>query len=463
MFFRKKKYICLFFFICLSLGQVVYAVEVNVGQATASTGSYWFKDATTSTTNGVTKPYDAYYYGYNLNKAKDVAGNYYWVLLKDGFTMDNGGKITTDDVEAIFKDEFVKVKVADENGVLTETNYKYIGVLDKETVEGWVDENNDLESLIGKEVEAELLAEDFDDAKERAADDAFIEGMTFDYTMAPVANDCYFVNLTHYALTNKADKVYTLRHIEDRVMGTLGDNEWLVTPTLNYENKIEDVNAAAAVLTSSNINAETQTMFLPLPTNKTSEGTSVDDKAENAIHNGVDVGYFMEYIKENAPKTPGTENITGLVLAGNIYDKNGDLVKVLYKYGKNYYRTLRALVNAQATALKYTGTDGKEYTLTENSTDDQAKAAGIDVYTEGRCFYYSSQIKHLDDGLEGAGVMEYAIMRNNIYSLGVKSIQDIGDATLNLTPNTPISDIRAYVDLEVTILPWIVRFNDLEL
>ena len=54
-------------------------------------------------------------------------------------------------------------------------------------------------------------------------------------------------------------------------------------------------------------------------------------------------------------------------------------------------------------------------------------------------------------------------MRNNIYSLSVKSISDIGDAKLALTPSTPIEDIRAYVDLEVTILPWIVRFNDLDL
>ena len=59
--------------------------------------------------------------------------------------------------------------------------------------------------------------------------------------------------------------------------------------------------------------------------------------------------------------------------------------------------------------------------------------------------------------------MEYAIMRNNSYSLGIKSIRAIGDATLNLTPNTPISDIRSYVELEVSILPWIVRFNDLDL
>ena len=59
--------------------------------------------------------------------------------------------------------------------------------------------------------------------------------------------------------------------------------------------------------------------------------------------------------------------------------------------------------------------------------------------------------------------MEYAIMRNNIYSLAVKTVTEIGDAQLELTPSTPIEDIRAYVDLEVTILPWIVRFNDLAL
>ena len=446
----------------------VYAVKVNVGKATATTGSFWFKDATESTTNGVTKTYDAYYYGYNLNKAKDVTGKYYWVLLKDGFTMDEGGKITVDDIEAIFTDNFVKVTVKDEEGNETEVDYEYTGVLDKETIDGWVDENNDLESLVGKEVKAKLLADEFDVAKGRVKDD-FVESLTFDYSMGnpdPKNAVYYYINLTHYAHTNKADKVYTLRHVGSRIMGILNDNEWLVTPTLSYKNKLQDVNDKAALLKSGNINADDQKMFLPLPTG-TSEGTANDDLEEGqqpTSHDGVDVGYFMDYIMENAPQSPAIDNITGLVLVGNIYDENGNLVPVLYKYGNNYYRSLRALVNAQATPLKYKDDADKEYTLTENSTDDQAIKAGIDVYKDGRCFYYSSQIKHLDDGVEATkGIMEYAIMRNNVYSLKVSSVTEIGDAQLSLTPSVDISDIRSYVDLEVTMLPWIVRFNDIKL
>ena len=103
------------------------------------------------------------------------------------------------------------------------------------------------------------------------------------------------------------------------------------------------------------------------------------------------------------------------------------------------------------------------YKITANSTNTEAKNAGIDVYENGRCYYYSAQIKHFDNGVDAIGVMEYAIMRNNIYSLAVKSIKEIGDARVDVTENTPISDIRAYVDLEVSILPWIVRFNDLDL
>ena len=446
----------------------VYAVKVNVGKATATTGSFWFKDATESTTNGVTKPYDAYYYGYNLNKAKDVTGKYYWVLLKDGFTMDEGGKITVDDIEAIFTDNFVKVTVKDEEGNDTEVDYEYTGVLDKVTIDGWVDENNNLESLVGKEAKAKVLEDEFDVAKARVKAD-FVESLTFDYSMGkPDAADAvyYYINLTHYAHTNKADKVYTLRHVGNRIMGILNDNEWLVTPSLDYGNKLQDVNDAAALLKSDNIEADNQKMFLPLPTG-TSEGTAYDDLEEGqqpTSHDGVDVGYFMDYIMENAPQSPAIDNITGLVLVGNIYDEDGDLVPVLYKYGNNYYRSLRALVNAHP-SLKYTGEDDKEYALTENSTDEQAdKVEGLDVYPKGRCFYYSSQIKHLDDGVEATkGIMEYAIMRNNVYSLKVSSVTEIGDAQLSLTPSVDISDIRSYVDLEVTMLPWIVRFNDIQL
>ena len=184
-------------------------------------------------------------------------------------------------------------------------------------------------------------------------------------------------------------------------------------------------------------------------------------ETDATIHDNKDVGGFMQYIYENScDATAATaETVTGIVLAGDIYDETGVKVPVLYKYGHRYFRTLQALLedneNKGNTAFA---------NLSPNSTDAAVKAAGIDIYPSGRCFYYSAQIKHFDDSdATSVGLMEYAIMRNNIYSLGVKSIRAIGDATLNLTPNTPISDIRSYVELEVSILPWIVRFNDLDL
>lgn len=57
----------------------------------------------------------------------------------------------------------------------------------------------------------------------------------------------------------------------------------------------------------------------------------------------------------------------------------------------------------------------------------------VSTYKDGIC-YYTYWIKHANDGKpendlengDGAGVMEYAIVRNNVYKLGVKQIGSIG-------------------------------------
>ena len=61
------------------------------------------------------------------------------------------------------------------------------------------------------------------------------------------------------------------------------------------------------------------------------------------------------------------------------------------------------------------------------------------------------------------GNMEFAIMRNNIYSLSVSDINEIGDPFVDPTPNIPDeTENRAALDVTVRILPWIVRYNDIE-
>ena len=466
----------------------LYEVKVNVEEATAEIANYWFKDVEGSGDAA----YDKYYFGYQLNKARHTDGKKYWVLLTQQPAQDNGGKIDENDVVAIFEDVFfTKAELT-----VLDNNNQYTGVIDDQTTE-WTDDaaaNDDkLASIIGSEETAKVLKESYSVAKTRK-NNAFIQGLTFEYTMTDAEPVYYYVNLTHYALTNLTRSVYAVRHIAPagfaqgtmgtpREMGVLGDNEYLYTPytkdlnTLSdkqvyakFDNNLDRVNLAAANLTfnvtDNKLTVTDNTgIFKELPTSGDGDGIAMDEGDNKTAHNNTNVGWFMQYLTENSvvDTNQKASTVTGIVLAGQIYDNEGKLVPVLYKYNQQYYRSLRALINNSTSSLTYKDANGKVCTLTENSTDEQAAAAGIDVYPNGRCFYYSSQIKHFDDNKETNGVMEYAIMRNNIYSLSVKSISDIGDAKLALTPSTPIEDIRAYVDLEVTILPWIVRFNDLDL
>ncbi len=100
--------------------------------------------------------------------------------------------------------------------------------------------------------------------------------------------------------------------------------------------------------------------------------------------------------------------------------------------------------------LKYSVTEGKA-TVDVDASDGFTRnllhqASGVATYKEGIC-YYTYWIKHANDQdpsndlvkgkSEGGGVMEYAIVRNNIYKLRVMSIStpggDIpGDRTVNV-------------------------------
>ena len=471
----------------------VYTVPVKTTIKTPVTESFWYQEKMTDNNQ---KEYTAYTYSKEFHKAKasDEEGTEYWVLFKKKATiegvetelnsthyLDNNGKIIVDYVEAIFT-----------TATATE---QYTGVIDDSNNNDADDENNK-QNTSEKFVEVQdcLLTQDYQKAVE-AVDADLVKTLSFVYKDGDgEKTPNYYVHLTHYALTNLTEEVYTVRHIENtqgvmRQFGTLNDNEYLYTPyftginggTFNgFTQDLETVQAAAADF-EEGITDGNKGVFRPLPKSGTDGNSNseheIKDEEGNVVTSYENVGGFMEYLYENSCKADKAtvNNVTGIVFAGDIYDENGAKVPVMYKYGTDYndmkyYRTLQALVDERGTngVLTLTTTDENNVTITHkitpNSTNAEAKAAGIDVYENGRCFYYSAQIKHLDNNdPKTIGAMEYAIMRNNIYSLAVTSIKEIGDATLNLTPNTPISDIRSYVTLEVSILPWIVRFNDLEL
>ena len=440
----------------------VYPVKVFFKETTPVQASFWYlNDATASTKE--------YFYSEEFNKAKDVNGKEYWVLFKKGQTAytDKDGQILLSTVEAIFA---------------AAAKYdKYTGVLDDTA-----DEKEGEQSSTGATEKSDyLLPEDYvtaSDTKERV-NESTLKSLSFVYqNEAKTEEQTYYVHLKKFALTNLTEDVYAVRHIDNgtsvRTMGILGSSEYLVTPYYANINKGESVTfktGSTLAEVTKDADDNTLSLFSNLPTS----GSDQSNTGHYLENTGVtkEVGGFMDYLYENSCKASvvSAGTVTGLVLAGDIYDNNGNKVEILYKYNQQYYRTLQALVESvgHKGVLTISTTDDKGnkvvHNITPNSSNNEAKAAGIDVYENGRCFYYSAQIKHYDNAVKdtqkdgGIGVMEFAIMRNNIYSLGVKSIQAIGDARITVTQNTPIADVRAYIDLEVSILPWIVRFNDLDL
>ena len=304
----------------------------------------------------------------------------------------------------------------------------------------------------------------------------------------------YYVQLQNYALVNLTKSLYGVRHIapnnyvEDDVvaMGKLNiENIYLVDPYSIEKNnwqKTEETlsdNWFDANSTWKKVVADAETLrtskgttlgvFKPLPGLVTNSGDlgegENDNQTVDTTHGTEGVGQLLSYCFENAviANMQLRGLVTGIVFSGQIFTdaECTNKVAVMYKYKGEYFETLSALLD------KYQIEDDKLTDLTAYSSDDVVEATDvIDVYRDGQCFYYSAQIEHLDNDTEGSapslGVMEYAIMRNNIYSLSISGLSNIGSATVNPEPGAAVEDEGAYITMQAKILPWIVRFNDID-
>ena len=439
------------------IGANVYPVTVKTKAYKAKVEQYWYmkKDD-----NGN----DKYYYAkFNLAKVGD---NQYYILLNEGKTV-VGGQLDPNDVLGVYQD-----KGATHNG-RPDGASKDINTKLLENVTSTVQGNN-----------ADLSN--------------FIATLTFNQeeTTSP-ADKTYYIKLEQYALTNLSKSVYTVRHVSageiDKYTGDVetmellgNDYQYLIDPNSKtksstgynetsvsswFDNTLTEVETAANLLGTSS--TSTTDYFKPLPGSysKNDYDSEVDVNANTITPEYNETGAWLAYCNENSvlanKQVKGL--VTGIVFVGKIYSNkectSEQTVQKMYKYDNIYYETLRALLNANP------GVEAFE-SLTENSSDKQAEDEGIVVYKGGTCFYYSSQIEHYDNDTydattkkwtdNGLGIMENAIMRNNIYSLSVKTLGEIGSATLKLEGDESTVDQGAYITMQAKILPWIVRFNDIE-
>ena len=326
----------------------------------------------------------------------------------------------------------------------------------------------------------------------------------------------FWVKLEGYALINLSKKVNYVRHTipvggaVESPFGTLTTmNYYLWTPYWNEKNAVQFAttasgntqigdfvgspavgdwfyNTLATVSTQSKsltvssraVNFAGQTYFKAMPTTNpenpgkvTGNGDDEDNAHTSANNNLQNIGYLLGYCFENSVETQQQRHglTTGIAFVATMW-KNEQCTEALdrlYLYAGNNFENIQQIVDAYAGLVsdEIKALANKEAAGTAFTSDDLAtmEAQGIDRYEGNICYYYSSEIKHFDNGVDDQmGVMEFAIMRNNIYSLSVTDINDIGDPFVDPTPGTENESEVSAIVIRAKIMPWIVRYNDIE-
>ena len=124
-----------------------------------------------------------------------------------------------------------------------------------------------------------------------------------------------------------------------------------------------------------------------------------------------------------------------------------------------WHNTYHAEDEISLKAFKAAAT-GNEFTLYQSSIDE-----GVPGYY---CYYFYWN-RHNDNGNNGVmGKMEFAVVRNNVYKLAVLNLKKLGHPRVTendpdpVTPETPDEKDEVYLDVEVNVLPWVVRINNID-
>lgn len=316
----------------------------------------------------------------------------------------------------------------------------------------------------------------------------------FDEESATAGN--WYVRIEGYALTNLSKEQNHVRHIGDghgisTPFGTLNGNNYLITPywadkngvtfgadgnftgnpatTTWFYNTLAAVSDESANLTieadgTFKNGAVAATYYRALPTTDENPGTVTGGTGSSNPEVGAKMAYCFENSTDIDHQTHGLS--TGISFVARMYkDKNcTNSITSLYQYNGYNFESLKAIGEAFGanTPKKIQDLIDKE-TASTPITKEELEAAGIKQYSSNICYYYTTEIKHFDNGNNNTlGNMEFAIMRNNIYSLAITNITKIGDPIVDPTPETPNETKEAALKVSVKIIPWIVRYNNIE-
>lgn len=350
-----------------------------------------------------------------------------------------------------------------------------------------------------------------EDETEEAGKNYYVKPFELQYNDAPESEDGtvkWYVKLEKYALVNLSKEQFYVRHTivnnntEPVPFGTLNGSNYLYTPYWKDKNAADysddtETGFATGVdptkwfiqtlkqVANESLKTENQLYYKAIPGTTTYENdedvVKVNGKidGEDGQHPGdaaelEKIGNFLTYCYENSTDEEHQNHglSTGISFQAKIYSApscgENDAITELYRYNNHLFESITAIYNAyngevsEEIKALFTGT-GEDMQEKENITAAELQAAKIAKYNSNTCYYYTTEIKHFDNGLNTVlGNMEFAIMRNNIYSLAVTGIKNIGDPFVDPTPNIPNESTATALSVEVQIVPWIVRYHDIE-
>lgn len=141
---------------------------------------------------------------------------------------------------------------------------------------------------------------------------------------------------------------------------------------------------------------------------------------------------------------------------GHCFDEGGnpvssnDLVDDVYYFNHNFYASIAAINAKNNLSIP---TNASEEVLAQKYYVKRFSRTNGGSYV---C-YYTYWIKHQDDPNE-MGVMEYAVVRNNIYNITITDIADLGSGEPGTDPEIPVEK-KGSIDIDVEVMPWFVRDN----
>lgn len=188
-------------------------------------------------------------------------------------------------------------------------------------------------------------------------------------------------------------------------------------------------------------------------------------------------GSIQKRIKSYILNDPGVQEAAKK--AGKIIGENN----LTFKFSDSWSNHASGILNNKEDFTVTTNEDDDDTNPIQNAIDaalysvetgNVINKITIDYYKGGVC-YYQAFIRHftesecpwtkgVDQSAESTKYLgRYGVLRNNWYVLNVKSISGIGDSTYPELPEEPIDKEEFYISVDINILAWAKREQDVDL